>query len=212
MFIFAVYSGDIKWVPIGRHGEIYPQGEEQLGVLERDILIAKMRPGHEIHVFMHAVKGIGKDHAKFAPVGNYRHLFIERNFFTLKSVPLIIKIGYNICKLNNLLTFSATASYRLLPEIKITTPVRGEQAHRLKSCFSPGVIELVNHSKNGVEARVKNARYDSCSRNVFRYDDLKDAVQLSRVPDHFICKLILIVCKQKIRLFRNATLYFCSYR
>lgn len=28
-----------------------------------------MRPGQEIHAFMHAVKGIGKDHAKFSPVG-----------------------------------------------------------------------------------------------------------------------------------------------
>lgn len=28
-----------------------------------------MRPGQEIHAFMHAVKGIGRDHAKFSPVG-----------------------------------------------------------------------------------------------------------------------------------------------
>jgi DNA-directed RNA polymerase alpha subunit len=34
-----------------------------------DILICKMRPNQEIHAFMHAVKGIGKDHAKFSPVG-----------------------------------------------------------------------------------------------------------------------------------------------
>jgi hypothetical protein len=60
-------------------------------------------------------------------------------------------------------------------------------AERFKNCFSPGVIELVEISKGVVEARVKNARYDSCSRNVFRHDDLKDCVQLGRVPDHFIC-------------------------
>lgn len=48
-------------------------------------------------------------------------------------------------------------------------------AERFKSCFSPGVIEIVE-SKSQNEARV------------FRHDELKDSVQLSRVPDHFICK------------------------
>ncbi|OXU22981.1 DNA-directed RNA polymerases I and III subunit RPAC1 [Nasonia vitripennis] len=142
-----VYSKDIKWNPIGRQNELYPDGEKQFGMIADDILICKMRPNQEIHAYMHAVKGIGKDHAKFSPV--------------------------------------ATATYRLLPEIQIIKPVRGEAAERFKSCFSPGVIEIVETTK-GKEARVKNARYDSCSRNVFRHDDLKDCVQLGRVPDHFI--------------------------
>ena len=38
-------------------------------MIHSDILICKMRPNQEIHAFMHAVKGIGKDHAKFSPVG-----------------------------------------------------------------------------------------------------------------------------------------------
>lgn len=67
--LFTVYSNDIKWVPIGRQGDMFPHGAEQFSVLENDILICKMRPGHEIHAFMYAVKGIGKDHAKFSPVG-----------------------------------------------------------------------------------------------------------------------------------------------
>lgn len=67
--LFTVYSKDIKWVPIGHQADMFPNGAKQFGVLEQDILICKMRPGHEIHVFMHAVKGIGKDHAKFSPVG-----------------------------------------------------------------------------------------------------------------------------------------------
>lgn len=70
--------------------------------------------------------------------------------------------------------------------------IKGDNAELLKTCFSPGVIELVENKKGEVEARVKNARYDSCSRNVFRHDSLKDCVQLSRVPDHFICKYKII--------------------
>lgn len=32
------------------------------------ILLAKLRPGQEISMEMHAVKSAGKDHAKFSPV------------------------------------------------------------------------------------------------------------------------------------------------
>jgi DNA-directed RNA polymerase I and III subunit RPAC1 len=32
------------------------------------ILLAKLRPGQEIHLEMHAIKSMGKDHTKFSPV------------------------------------------------------------------------------------------------------------------------------------------------
>lgn len=31
-------------------------------------MIAKLRPGHELDIRMVAIKGVGKDHAKFSPV------------------------------------------------------------------------------------------------------------------------------------------------
>lgn len=37
-------------------------------------------------------------------------------------------------------------------------------------------------------AQVDNPRYDTCSRNVFRFHDLKDTVVMGRARDHFICK------------------------
>ena len=47
----------------------------------------------------------------------------------------------------------------------------------------------LDHSYVGdVVARVANARADSCSREVFRHEELKDCVKLSRVRDHFICE------------------------
>ena len=66
-------------------------------------------------------------------------------------------------------------------------------AEKLKSCFSPGVIEIVPSKSGGKEAQVKNPRYDSCSRNVERHEDLKDCVLLEREPDHFICKCFKII-------------------
>lgn len=79
----------------------------------------------------------------------------------------------------------ATVSYRLLPTITLLQPVVGEQARRLKECFSPGVIELKD-GEHGTEAEVVNARRDTLSLEVFRHDDLKDAVKMERVRDHFI--------------------------
>lgn len=141
-----VYSKHIKWIPIGGQADIYKA--DQVGPVFEDILIDKMRPGHELDIRLLAVKGIGKDHAKFSPV--------------------------------------ATASYRLLPEITLMKDVEGELAERLQGCFSPGVIALEDNGSGKKRAKVVDARYDSCSRNVYRYDELKDSVKMARVKDHFI--------------------------
>ncbi|EFA07284.1 DNA-directed RNA polymerases I and III subunit RPAC1 [Tribolium castaneum] len=138
-----VYSKHIKWVPIGKQKERF----SDVGPIHPDILIAKMRPGHELDLKLLAVKSNGRDHAKFSPV--------------------------------------ATAFYRLLPDIKLLREVEGEAAERLQKCFSPGVISI-RHEKGRKYAVVANARYDTGSRNVFRYEDLKDAVAMTKIQDHFI--------------------------
>ena len=137
-----IYSGQMKWVPKGKQATLY--SESDLGPCESDILISKMRPGHELNLKMVAVKGLGKDHAKFSPI--------------------------------------SCASYRLLPEIKMNREVSGRDAILLQKCFSPGVIEIDKDQC----AYVKNARYDNCSRNVYRFPHLADAVTMSRVRNHFI--------------------------
>lgn len=137
-----VHSDQIKWIPKGKQAQLYT--EQDVGCIHDDILISKMRPGHELDLKLFAVKGIGKDHAKFSPV--------------------------------------ATAFYRLLPEIKLNRKVAGKEAFLLQKCFSPGVIGIDENDC----AYVKDARYDTCSRNVFRYPQLADAVTMSRVRDHFI--------------------------
>jgi len=110
----------------------------------------------------------------------------------------------------------ATATYRLLPIIKLTRKIHGEQAQRLKSSFSKDVIGIDSSDS----AYVKNARIDTSSRNIFQHDDLKDAVQMSKKKDHFIfCvestgasssrRLVEEACstmKAKIDLLRNTLL------
>ena len=39
-----------------------------IGPVQDDILVAKLRPGQEIDIEMHAILGLGQDHAKFSPV------------------------------------------------------------------------------------------------------------------------------------------------
>jgi DNA-directed RNA polymerase I and III subunit RPAC1 len=53
-----------------------PQGEQEgmftdlkPSPVNENILLAKLRPGQEIDLEMHAVKGIGTEHAKWSPVG-----------------------------------------------------------------------------------------------------------------------------------------------
>ncbi|XP_068684097.1 DNA-directed RNA polymerases I and III subunit RPAC1-like isoform X2 [Montipora capricornis] len=147
LFIHSKVTTELmKWIPIGNQARKY--GLQDIRPVEDDILIAKLRPGQELDLKMHVVKGIGKDHAKFSPV--------------------------------------ATASYRLLPEITITKPCENELADKLMESFSDGVIK-VTEDENGVRrAVVVNPRRDTCSREVFRHEDLKDRVKMSRIRDHFI--------------------------
>ncbi|ORZ00813.1 DNA-directed RNA polymerase [Syncephalastrum racemosum] len=79
----------------------------------------------------------------------------------------------------------STASYRLLPEIRILEPITGDAAYRFQKCFSPGVIKVVK--ENGVPtAQVDKARNDTVSREVLRHKEFENKVQLTRVRDHFI--------------------------
>lgn len=140
---YKVYSGGLKWHPL--------KGQENLKNIEpshKKILIAKLSGKQEIDIKLHAIKGIGRDHAKFSPV--------------------------------------ATATYRLMPYIKLDGKITGEAAVRLKQSFSPGVIELEGRDK---VAKVANPRIDSGSRNVFRHSDLKDRVKYELIKDHFIFRI-----------------------
>ncbi|KAF7710415.1 DNA-directed RNA polymerases I and III subunit RPAC1 isoform X1 [Silurus meridionalis] len=69
-----VYSKDMKWVPIGNQADVF--ADANIGPVHEDILLAQLRPGQELDIVMHCVKGIGKDHAKFSPVAtaSYRLL------------------------------------------------------------------------------------------------------------------------------------------
>ncbi|KAJ5856570.1 uncharacterized protein N7529_010514 [Penicillium soppii] len=94
----------------------------------------------------------------------------------------------------------STASYRLLPDIKIERPILGEDAKKFAKCFPRGVIGLepvtaaeAAQRGSGYEghageqkAVVKDAFKDTVSRECLRHDEFQGKVKLGRVRDHFI--------------------------
>lgn len=73
----SVYSSSIEYVPFPNDDQML-----ELGIMDKpkpvhgDIVLVKMRPDQKVHVELDAVKGIGRDHAKFSPVAtaSYRML------------------------------------------------------------------------------------------------------------------------------------------
>lgn len=134
---------------------------------------------------------------KWVPLGDQKGIFKSEDMQTLQDDILLAKMnpGHEI----NLEAYAVKgigsdhakfqpglAYYRLLPEIELLHEVEGEDALLLQKCFSPGVIDIVTNSDGKNVAKVRNARYDSCSRNVFQHENLKDSVKLTRKTDHVI--------------------------
>lgn len=94
----------------------------------------------------------------------------------------------------------ATASYRLLPTIKILKPILGADAEKFAQCFPAGVIGLEKVTKkeasqagSGYEghagelkAVVQDAMRDTVSRECLRHEEFNGKVKLGRRRDHFI--------------------------
>ncbi|KAI1843326.1 hypothetical protein JX265_007800 [Neoarthrinium moseri] len=93
----------------------------------------------------------------------------------------------------------ATASYRLMPVIKILKPILGDDAKKFQECFMPGTIKLEKVTKQHVKANkeyaghegevmaaVDNPLYDTVSREVLRHPEFEGKVKLGRKRDHFI--------------------------
>eukprot|EP00501_MAST-03F_sp_TOSAG23-6_P002430 GSMAST32.ASY1.ANO1.2539.1 assembled CDS len=84
---------------------------------------------------------------------------------------------------------SATATYRMLPEVIITSPIEGDLAHELIKRDTTGVFALEKDTKaqGGVRAIVSNVRNCTMSRECIREnDELASRIKLSRKSNHFI--------------------------
>lgn len=84
----------------------------------------------------------------------------------------------------------ATASYRLMPHVQLLEPVYDELAKELAYLYEPGVFDVVpvddDDEEHECQAIVVNPYASTMSRNYMRNPILKKAVQVSRIPNHFI--------------------------
>ncbi|KAF2858768.1 RBP11-like subunits of RNA polymerase [Piedraia hortae CBS 480.64] len=80
----------------------------------------------------------------------------------------------------------ATATYRLLPDIKITEPITGADAIKFQKCFPRGVIKLVDGPNGTKQAEVDDPMKDTVSRECLNHSEFEGKVRLGRIRDHFI--------------------------
>ncbi|KZP28438.1 hypothetical protein FIBSPDRAFT_779819, partial [Athelia psychrophila] len=67
-------SSHLRWEPQGEQAVVF--GDNPPAPTNPNIVLVKLRPGQSVDMELHAVKGVGKDHAKFTPVAtaSYRIL------------------------------------------------------------------------------------------------------------------------------------------
>lgn len=97
----------------------------------------------------------------------------------------------------------ATASYRLMPVIRILKPILGADAVKFARCFPRGVVkvdkvsaQLANQPGSGYEghegedmAVVVDPMRDTVSRECLRHPEFEGKVKLGREQDHFIFRV-----------------------
>lgn len=129
--------------------EGYPVGEAP--PVHGDIELARLKPGQVIDLTCYAIKGQGREHAKWSPV--------------------------------------STASYRLLPEIRVDSEaVRGEVADQLVAKCPMGVFDIEDLGGGRRTAVAARPRDCTMCRECIREPEWDDRVQLLRKRDHFICE------------------------
>lgn len=161
-----VLSSHLTWVPQGEQG--FVMAENPPGPTNPNIVLAKLRPGQEVDMELHAIKGVGKDHAKYCPVGKYSHRSYR-------------------CRISDL-QVTATASYRLLPVVilKPEKPVPPHLAEKFQKCFSPGVIRIDPKTKT-VSVDEEAMRKETMSREAYRHPEFEGCFDLARERDYFLC-------------------------
>lgn len=155
-----VYAHQIEFTPVGRQDQFF-SGENAFRPANPDTLIVKLRPGQEIDLEMHAIKGIGSDHAKFSPVATASYRLLPTITITQ---PIIGKDAQK---------FARCFPKGVIEVAKVTK----EDAAK-----DPAYEGHVGEAK----AVVKDTMKDTVSRECLRHEEFANKVKLGRLRDHFI--------------------------
>ena len=167
----VVTTADLVWEPQGEQDTVFAANPP--AATNKDIVLAKLAPEQIIEMELHAVKGLGKEHAKWSAVGaSARPIRLPHSEYSH-----LISTRVSV----------ATASYRLHPLVVLnpSKPIPPEHAEKFARCFSPGVVKLGPHGAVSIDER--NLRRETMSREVLRHKEFDGCVELKRVRDWFIC-------------------------
>jgi DNA-directed RNA polymerase I and III subunit RPAC1 len=159
-----VYSRHFEFLPQAKQAITF--AEEPIQAVSPDILIAKLRPGQEIDLTMHAHMGKGGDHAKFSPVATATYRLLPTITIT---EPIL---GADAIKFQQCFPDGVISLERVTPSEALGQAEVNNDAYR---------------DREGDEkAVVADVMRDTVSRECLRHDEFKGKVKLGRVQDHFI--------------------------
>ncbi|KAI9806860.1 MAG: DNA-directed RNA polymerase core subunit rpc40 [Piccolia ochrophora] len=157
-----VYASEFRFIPSGRQDEHFPEPDGVVRAVNPDILLAKLRPGQEISVEMHCIKGIGADHAKFSPVATATYRLLPSIDITQ---PIVGKDAEKFAR-------CFPKGVIGLEDITADEAARGDNAYK--------------GQRGKKKAVVRDAFKDTVSRECLRHEEFQGKVKLGRVRDHFI--------------------------
>ncbi|KAI9732444.1 MAG: DNA-directed RNA polymerases I and III subunit RPAC1 [Cirrosporium novae-zelandiae] len=176
-----VYANQIEFHAASpRQLDKFPAPDGIIQPVNPDILIAKMRPGQEIDIDMHCIKGIGADHAKFSPVATASYRLLPT--ITIKQ-PIL---GKDARKFARCFPKGVIALEPVTPA-EAATPGSGYEGHQ-----------------GDKKAVVKDTFRDTVSRECLRHEEFQGKVELGRVRDHFIFSVESTGQMDSERLFLEA--------
>ena len=155
-----VYARHLEFTPEG--GQEAQFGNQPVGPVNPEILIAKLRPGQVIDMLLHCVKGKGLDHAKFSPVAT-------ATYRLLPTIEILKPILDEDAKL-----------------FKDCFPAGVIELQRFTPSDARKWGEEYKDKEGALKAVVKDTFRDTVSRECLRHDQFKGKVKLGRVRDHFI--------------------------
>ncbi|CAL3963964.1 unnamed protein product [Diplocarpon coronariae] len=156
-----VYARDIKFVPFGNQQKWF-SGANAIVATNPDILVAKLRPGQCIDVEMHAIKGVGSDHAKYSPVATASYRLLP-----------------TISILKPILGKDAEKFKACFPEGVIGLEVVTKKEAAQKGSGYEG-------HEGEMKAIVLDTMKDTVSRECLRHEEFEGKVKLGRIRDHFL--------------------------
>ncbi|KAF2874961.1 DNA-directed RNA polymeras-like proteines I and III subunit RPAC1 [Massariosphaeria phaeospora] len=157
-----VYARDIVYTPTGKQHDIFDK--EPIKPVHPQILIAKLRPKQEITLMMHAVKGVGQDHAKFSPVATASYRLLPTIDITKPIVGADAK-KFARCFPRKVIALEEVTAQ----DVQEHPELKGQEGE--------------------AKAVVADPMSDTVSRECLRHAEFKAKVKLGRVRDHFIFRV-----------------------